>query len=140
MSEQYIQNIKIADLTLELNPEQYTPHFKKYGSYKRAISGGIVDVDINGKKLEISISGLAQSQIEEIKKRVALNKLIEFIDYVPVSERGSRSRIVYEDLGSETIDSELIYSYIPTYYILIMDFLPTYSGNIVEYKLIGEEA
>lgn len=140
MAEQYISNIKIADLTLELQPEQYFQKFKKYGSYKRTIGCGIVDVDINGYKLIVEIDGLAQSQVEDIKKRTALRKFIDFIDYVPVAEKNVKTRTVYEDLGSETIDSELIYLYIPTYSILIMDFVLTYSNNVVSYKLIGEEA
>jgi len=139
MTEAYLQNIKIADLTLTLNPESYTHQFKKYGSYKRTISGGIVDVDVNGKRLVIEIDGLAQSQVEAIKKRAALNKIIDFVDYIPIAEKGSQSRIVYEDINNETIDSEIIYLYIPTYKIIIMDFVPVYSNNIVSYKLTGEE-
>ena len=140
MTEAYIQSIKIADLTLALNPESYTQKFIKYGSYKRTISGGIVDVDINGKKLLIEIEGLAQSQVEAIKKRTVLNKIIDFVDYVPIAEKGSQSRVVYEDISNETIDSELVYLYIPVYKIVIMDFVPVYTNNIVSYKLSGEES
>ena len=140
MAEQYIHNILIADLTLTLNPEQYVHKFKKYGSYKRAIGGGIVDVDINGEKLIVEVRGLAQAQIEEIKKRVALKKLVDFRDYVPIAEKNSRTRTVYEDLGSEEIDSELIYLYIPTYSIIVTEFEQSYGRNLVDYTLIGEEA
>ena len=140
MTEAYTQNIKIADLTLVLNPESYSQQFVKYGSYKRTISGGIVDVDINGKKLIVNIEGLSQSQVEEIKKRTVLNKIIDFVDYIPIAEKNSVTRVVYEDLGSETIDSELVYLYIPTYKIVIMDFIPTYANNIMSYRLTGEEA
>ena len=140
MAEQYVNNILIADLILTLNPEQYTHQFNKYGSYKRSISGGLVDIDINGEKLIIEIKGLAQTQIEDIKKRVALRKLIDFRDFIPIAEKGSRTRTVYEDLGSETIDSELIYLYIPTYSILITSFQQVYGGNLVSYTLLGEEA
>jgi hypothetical protein len=140
MAQQYINNIMIADLVLELNPEQYVHNFIKYGSYKRTISGGIVDVDINGRKLTISINGLAQSQIEEIKKRTVLNKIVDFIDYIPIAEKGSISRVVYEDLGSETIDSEIVSLYIPTYKIFITNYEQTYGRNVVSYKLTGEEA
>lgn len=140
MAEQYINNIKIEDLTLELQPAQYEQKFKKYGSFKRTISAGIVDVDINGYKLVVSIKGLAQSQVEDIKKRVALRKFIDFIDYVPIAEKNTKTRTVYEDLGNETIDSELVYLYIPTYSILITDFVPSYQNNIVSYTLTGEES
>jgi len=140
MAEQYLQNIKIADLVLELNPEQYVHKFNKYGSYRRSISGGLVDIDINGEKLIVEVKGLAQSQIEDIKKRVALKKIIDFIDYVPIAEKNSQTRTVYEDLGSETIDSELVYLYIPTYQILITKFEQTYGKNMVSYSLLGEEA
>ena len=140
MAEQYLSNLLIADLTLTLNPEQYSHKFQKYGSYQRSISGGIVDIDINGEKLIVEIKGLAQTQIEEIKKRVALQKFIDFCDYIPIAEKDSQTRTVYEDLGSETIDSELIYLYIPTYQILITKFEQVYGQNLVSYTLYGEEA
>jgi len=139
MAQEYISNLLISDLVLTLNPAQYEHKWKKYGSYKRAIGGGIVDVVVNGNKLLIDIKGIAQAQIEEIKKRVALNKFIAFRDYVPIAEKNTRSRIVFEDLGNETIDSELIYLYIPTYSILIMNFGQTYANNMVTYNLTGEE-
>lgn len=140
MALQYLQNIKIADLTLEVNPEQYTHTFVKYGSFDRTIGGGIVETDVNGEKLLIEIAGLVQSQVEDIKKRVVLKKFIDYIDYIPIAEKDTQTRLVYEDLGSETIDSELVYLYIPTYSILIKTFVPTYVNNIVSYTLIGEEA
>lgn len=140
MALQYLQNIKIADLTLEVNPEQYTHTFVKYGSFDRTIGGGIVETDVNGEKLLIEIAGLVQSQVEDIKKRVVLKKFIDYIDYIPIAEKDTQTRLVYEDLGSETIDSELVYLYIPTYSILIKTFVPTYANNIVSYTLIGEEA
>ena len=140
MANEYLSNILIADLTLTLNPEQYTHKFKKYGTYERTISAGLIDFDINGDKLIVEVKGLAQTQIEEIKKRVALKKLIDFCDFVPIAEKGSRSRTVYEDLGSETIDSELVYLYIPTYSILVTGFEQVYGGNLVSYTLLGEEA
>jgi hypothetical protein len=135
----YNANIKIADLTLAINPGQYSQTFKKYGEFRRAIGGGIVDMDVNGKKLVININGVAQAQVEEIKKRCALNKRISFIDYVPISEKNQQTRAVYEDLGSETIDNETIYTYVPTYYIMIFDFVPEYSRNIMSYVISGEE-
>ena len=140
MALQYLSNILIGDLTLTLNPGQYSHKFQKYGSYQRSISGGLVDIDINGEKLIVEINGLAQTQIEEIKKRVALKKPIDFRDYVPIAEKGSQTRTVYEDLGNETIDDELIYLYIPTYSILITGFEQVYGKNLVSYILRAEEA
>jgi len=139
MAEQYLSNIKVADLVLTINPDSYTHKFQKYGTFKRTIGGGIVDVDINGKKLIIEIKSITQSQVESIKRRTVLNKIIDFIDYIPISEKGSRSRTVFEDLGSQTIDSELIYLYIPTYKIMIFDYVQVYSGNKVSYTISGEE-
>jgi len=158
MAEEYISNIQIAGLTLTLNPEQYSPKFKKYGSYKRTIGGGINEIDINGKKLVIDIKALTQTQIDDIRKRCALNKKVNFIDFVPISEKDQQTnkkvnfidfvpisekdqqtRTVYEDLGSETIDSETIYTYIPTYKIMIFNFIPVFVNNVMEYTISGEE-
>jgi len=139
MAEEYLSNIQIAGLTLEINPDQYSQQFKKYGSYKRTIGGGINEIDVNGKKLVIEIRSLTQTQIDDIRKRCALNKIINFIDYVPISEKGQQSRTVYEDLGSETLDSETIYTYIPTYRIVVFDFIPVFGNNVMEYTISGEE-
>lgn len=139
MAEQYLNNIKIADLILTINPDSYTQKFTKYGSFKRTIGGGIVDVNINGKKLVIEVKSVTQSQVEDIKKRTVLNKVIDFIDYIPISEKSSKTREVYEDLGSQTVDSELIYLYIPTYKIMIFDYVQVYAGNKVTYTISGEE-
>lgn len=139
MANEYLSNIKIADLTLTINPDSYTHKFEKYGSYKRTISGGIVNIDINGKKLIIEVKGITQSQVEDIKRRMALDKSIDFIDYIPISEKGSKTREVFEDLGSETVDSELIYLYIPTYKIMIFDYVQIYAGNKVTYTISGQE-
>jgi len=140
MTEQYTSNLKIADLTLELNPEQYEQKFIKYGTFERTISAGLIDFDINGYKLSVEINGIAQSQIEEIKKRAALKKIVDFVDFIPIAEKSPITRTVYESISSETIDSELVYLYIPQYSILITDFQQTYGGNRVTYKLLGEEA
>lgn len=139
MANQYLSNLKIADLTLIINPDSYTQKFKKYGSYRRTIGGGIADIDINGKKLIVEIKSVTQSQVEDIKRRTVLNKIIDFIDYIPMAEKGSRTREVYEDLGSETVDSELIYMYIPTYKIMIFDYVQVYADNKVTYIISGEE-
>jgi hypothetical protein len=135
MAQEYLSNIKIADLTLEIQPEQYNQEFTKMGSFKRTVSGNLSEVTIGTSKLEASISGLTQTQIEAIKKRCSLNKVINFIDYVPIAEKSSQTRTVFEDLSSETIDSELIYLYIPIYRVRISDFKQTYSGNIVTYTI-----
>lgn len=139
MALEYTQNIKIADLVLEVQPESYTHQFKKYGSFKRAIAGGIINLDVNGEKLQISIDGLTQSQVEAIKKRCALEKLIDFIDFIPIAEKTQQTRVVYEDISNEILDSELIYLYIPTYKIIIMEFVQTYSANVLSYKILAEE-
>jgi len=139
MAEQYLSNILISDLVLTINPDSYTHKFQKYGSYKRTIGGGIVDININGRKLIVEIKSVTQSQVEDIKRRAALNKVIDFVDYIPISEKGSRTRTVFEDLGSETIDSELIYLYIPTYKIMIFDYVQVYADNKVTYTISGEE-
>jgi|GEM_PF-5707814 len=139
MATQYLQNISIAGLTLTLNPDQYEQKFKKYGSYKRTIGGGIVEVDVNGSKLIIDIKGITQDQVETIKKYCSLNKIIEFIDYVPIAERDQQTREVQEDLGSETIDGETIYLYIPKYYIMIFDFSTKYANNVMEFSISAEE-
>ena len=139
MANEYLSNIKIADLTLMINPDSYTHKFTKYGSFRRTISGGIVDVDINGRKLVVEVKSVTQSQVEEIKRRAVLNKTIDFIDYIPIAEKGSRTRVVFEDLGSQTIDSELVYLYIPTYKIMIFDYVQVYAGNKVTYTISGEE-
>ncbi len=139
MANEYLSNIKIADLVLTINPDSYTQKFIKYGSYKRTIGGGIVDVNINGKKLVIEVKSITQTQVEDIKRRIVLNKVIDFIDFIPISEKGSKTREVYEDLGSQTVDSELIYLYIPTYKIMIFDYVQVYAGNKVTYTISGEE-
>lgn len=139
MTYQYAQNIEIAGLTLAVNPDQYEQRFKKYGEFRRTVGGGIVDVDVNGSKLIIELKGLTQTQVEDIKKRCALKKEVSFVDFVPIAEKDRQSRTVYESLSSETIDSETIYLYIPTYTIVIFDFIPTYADNILSYAIVGEE-
>lgn len=135
----YTNNLKIADLTLTINPGQYSQSFKKYGSFKRTVGGGIVDVVVIGDKLIVEIEGVAQAQVEHIKKRCALNKIISFIDYIPIAEKDATTRTVQENLGSETIDGETIYLYVPEYRIIIFDFVPKYSRNIMSYTISGEE-
>jgi len=139
MATQYLSNIKIADLTLTMNPGQYEQKWKKLGFYGRTIGGGIIDVVVNGTKLILNVKGIAQAQVEEIKKRAVLNKELDFIDYIPIAEKDQQTRIVQEDLGSETIDGELIYLYIPSYKIVIFDFFQKYANNVMSYTITGEE-
>jgi len=139
MAEQYLSNILISDLALTINPDSYTHKFQKYGSYRRTIGGGIVDVNINGKKLIVEIRSVTQSQVEDIKRRAALNKVIDFVDYIPIAEKNSRTRVIFESLGTVTVKSELIYLYIPTYKIMIFDYIQVYADNKVTYTISGEE-
>lgn len=131
--------MKVGDLTLELPPEQYQPEFIKLGEFRRTVGGGIVDMDLNGYRLRAEIRGLTVTQIESIKKRAVLNKAIDYIDYVPIAEKGTQSRTVYEDLGSEVIDGETVYLYVPQYRIRVVQFIPTYQGGIINYSLVIEE-
>ena len=139
MAEQYLSNILISDLVLTINPDSYTHKFQKYGSYRRTIGGGIVDVNINGRKLIVEIRSVTQSQVEDIKRRAALNKVIDFVDYIPIAEKNSRTRVIFESLGTVTVKSELIYLYIPTYKIMIFDYIQVYADNKVTYTISGEE-
>ncbi len=139
MPGSYLSNIKIADLTLTLNPGQYSQNWKNLGSYGRTIGGGIISVIVNGKKLIVNIKGVAQTQVEEIKKRTVLNKEIDFIDYIPIAEKDQRTRTVQEAVSSETIDGELVYLYIPSYKIVIFNFVQIYANNVLNYTLSGEE-
>ncbi|HUW49230.1 MAG TPA: hypothetical protein VMW36_10850 [Patescibacteria group bacterium] len=139
MALEYTSNIQIVDLTLTLNPGQYSHEFTKYGSFKRTCGGGIIDVDVNGERLIVSVQGIAQAQIEAIKRRASLRKIVDFIDFVPIAEYSQRTRTVHEDLGSETIDSETVYLYIPSYRIVVTGFVEDYSNNALTYTLKGEE-
>ena len=139
MAQQYIHNISIAGLTLDLNPEQYEHAFMFLGEYKRTCGGGIVEVDVGGRRLLVNISGITQSQVEEIKKRMALFGSVDFIDYIPIAEKTQITRTVYENISSEVIESQLIYLYIPIYKIIVTDYTQEYGGNVVSYKITGEE-
>jgi len=139
MATQYLNNIQIADLTLTLNPGSYTQKWKELGFYARTIGGGILHAVVNGSKLLVNIKGVAQAQVEEIKKRTVLMKEIDFIDYIPIAEKDQQTRTVQEDLGSEIIDGELVHLYIPSYKIVIFDFSQTYANNVMSYTITGEE-
>lgn len=131
--------LQIAGLTLNIPPEQYRHKFIKLGTYRRTVGGGIVDMDMNGYRLQVQIKGITVTQIEDLKKRAALHKAVTFLDYVPISEKGTQSRVVHEDLGSESIDGETVYLYVPQYIVMITDFLPQYEGGVTNYTLSIEE-
>jgi hypothetical protein len=135
----YDANISIGGLVLLINPEKYTKEAMKMGSFARTTSGNLVGQDVSGKKYVFRINGLTQSQIEEIKKRAALEYNVALIDYVPVAERESQSRSVYQLISSETINGETVYLYIPSYTVAITDFTDSYEGNIVSYGIVAEE-
>lgn len=138
MAQEYLTNLTIAGLTLAINPESYEQQFKYYGSYKRTIGGGIVNVDVNGRKLVVNIKGVTQTQTESLKKRCALRQAVAFRDYVPIAEI-TPTRTVVESLGNEEIEGQTVYLYVPEYQIVIFDFIPEYGDNIVSYTISGEE-
>jgi len=134
----YTNNLKIADLTLTINPEQYSQQFKKYGSYKRSIGGGIVNINMMGKKLVVEIKGVTQDQVEAIKLRCAINQTIPFVDYIPIAEE-QKTRSSIEDISTNTVEGTTVYLYVPEYQIVIFDFIPEYSQNLMTYVITGEE-
>jgi len=135
----YKFNIKIGGLTLLINPTQYTKESQKMGSFERTVRGNLVSMDVSSRKYIFHISGLTQSQIEEIKLRAALDFNVELIDYIPIVERGVQSRTVLETLETRTIEGETLYRYVPTYTVSIIEFKDSYKGNSVEYTIIAEE-
>ena len=137
----YDANIQIAGLTLDINPSQYSPVWLYLGQINRTCGGGLLDINRNGLKLSVEIAAITNTQMEDIKKRVALQKSISFIDFVPISEKGTQSRTVYEDIESEVINGETIYVYVPEYrvYINPSSFKPVYRGGIREFTLSIQE-
>ncbi len=134
----YGSNIQIAGLTLAINPEQYVQKFTKLGEFIRTVGGGLIDMDLNGYRLSTELKGLTVTQIEDLKRRFALKKIISFIDYIPIAEK-TVSRTISEDLGSSTVDSETVYLYVPDYRIYIPDFVIQYEGGITTYTMLIEE-
>lgn len=134
----YESNIKMAGLTLAINPEQYVQKFVKLGEFIRTVGGGLIDMNLNGYRLSTELKGLTVTQIEDLKRRFALKKSISFIDYIPIAER-TASRTISEDLGSSVVDSETVYLYVPDYNIYIPDFIPQYEGGITTYTMLIEE-
>jgi hypothetical protein len=139
MALEYSSNISIGGYVLAVNPSTYSKQTTKMGKFSRVISGALISQEVSGQKYKFKISSLTQSDIEEIQKRVALDYNVELIDYVPIAERGTPTRYVLESLSVETINGEQIYFYIPVYTVSILDFVPQYSGNTVEYSIEAEE-
>jgi len=139
MGLEYSANISIGGLTLEVNPEQYDKQFKKMGGFVRTIGGTLIDQEVSKPKYVFSISGLTQTQIDDIQKYVAAEYNLALIDFVPISERTEASRTVHELLETVTINGETIVRYIPQYTVAITDYVETYSANSVTYKINAEE-
>ncbi len=136
---EYSGNIKIGDITLEVNPERYDKKFMKMGGFIRTVSGSLISHDVSGRKYTFIIKGLTQSQVDDIRKWSAAEHNISLVDFIPISEREQQSRSVYEDLGSETINGQTVYTYIPTYTVSIIDYIESFSGNVVDYTIRAEE-
>ena len=130
----YDGNIQVAGLTLAINPEQYVQKFIKLGEYARTVGGGIIDMDMNGYRLQTAIRGLTVTQVEDLKRRFALKVAVDFIDFIPIAER-TPSKTIYEDLGSSTVEGLTVYLYVPQYSIYISDFVPQYEGGIMTYTM-----
>jgi len=135
----YESNIVIEGLTLTINPDKYSKQYMKQGSFARTTTGSLLSQDVSARKYSFSIGGLTQDQIEDIKRRAALEFNITLIDFIPIAERETQSRAVYQDLGTEIINGENIYLYVPQYTVSIMDFVDSYEGNTVTYTLVAEE-
>jgi hypothetical protein len=135
----YNANISIGGLTLLINPDRYVKQSKKMGSFARTVTGTLISQDVSDRKFIFRIGALTQSQIEEIKKRAALEFNLALIDYIPISERGEQSRTVHENISTETLNGETVYLYVPSYTVAITGFTHSYSGNVVEYTLLAEE-
>jgi len=139
MALEFSANISIAGLTLEVNPDTYSKQAQKIGGFSRTIRGTLLSQDMGRKKYKFVISGLTQTQIDDIQMYVAAEYNITLIDFVPISERTEASRTVHELLVSSTMNGETIVRYIPSYQIAIIDYIEEYSANSVTYKIIAEE-
>lgn len=135
----YSNNISIGGLTLLINPERYSKEDMKQGMFARTTAGSLISQDVSARKQVFRIGGLTQSQIEDIKKRAALEFNLTLIDYVPIAERANQTRTSYEDISTEVIGGETIYLYVPSYTVSIIDFIVSYEANMVEYTLVAEE-
>lgn len=137
----YDSNIQIADLVLTLNPEQYQPepYGIKMGEFVRTIGGGIIDMDMSGYRFQATIRGITVDQVEQIKMRAALRQSIEFIDFVPIAEATTKTRLSYEDVSTNVIEGRTVFLYVPIYYVRIVDYIPRYQGALVEYTIKVEE-
>jgi len=136
---EYSSNIKIAGYTLPVNPDTYSKTSKFMGSFNRTVAGSLTSQQVSERKYIFKISALTQSAFLEIQKRVAADHNIELIDYVPIAERGSQSRTSLEDLSTDTINGETILTYIPIYTVSVINWVPKFTGNTVEYTIELEE-
>ncbi len=134
----YDSNIQVAGLTLAINPEQYAQQFIKLGEYIRTVGGGVIDMDMNGYRLQAQVNSLTVTQVEDLKRRFALKTAVSFIDFIPIAET-SPSRTIYEDLGSSTVEGQTVYLYVPQYSIYISDFIPRYEGGIINFGMAINE-
>jgi hypothetical protein len=133
----YEANISIGGYNFAVNPEQIR---KKWigPTFTRTIGKGMIAQE-TGNKAVVSISGLAQSDIETIKKYVAARYNLTVIDYIPITERGEQTRTVHEDISTETINGETVYLYVPEYTMAIVDYGETYEANSISYSIELEE-
>jgi len=135
----YESNISIGGVALTINPERYTKQPTKMGSFARTVTGALLSQDVSSRKYMFKIAGITQEQIEDLKRVFAAEFNLTLIDFIPISERGSQSRAVYEDLGNSVVNGETVYLYVPQYTVAITDFQDSYSGNTVEFTLTAEE-
>jgi len=138
MATEFSSNVSIAGLVLEVNPETFVKGRKVFGSNSRTTAANLV-LQETAKKYLFTISGITQSQFEEIQKRAALDMNIELIDFIPISERIEITRTVHELLSTETISGETIYRYVPSYQVAVIDYEEEWRSNTMTYKIILEE-
>lgn len=134
----YGANIKIGDYNLAVNPEQIRKTWMG-PNFSRTIGRGMIAQSTGSDKAIIVISGLAQSDIEEIKKRVAARYNLSVIDYIPISERGEQTRTISENISTEVINGETVYLYVPEYTMAIVSYSETYEANGISYSIEMQE-
>jgi hypothetical protein len=134
----YEANISIGGYNLAVNPERIQKRWMG-PNFSRTVGRGMIAQYTGAEKAIISISGLAQSDIETIKKYVAARYNLTVIDYIPISERGERTRTVHEDISTETINGETVYLYVPEYTMAVVSYGETYEANGISYSIELEE-
>ena len=134
----YESNISIGGYNFAVNPEQIRKTWIG-PTFTRTIGRGMIAQETGETKAIINISGLAQNDIETIKKYVAARYNLTVIDYIPISERGEQTRTVHEDISSETINGETVYLYVPEYTMAITSYGETYEANGISYSIELEE-